>query len=49
MLNRTTRRQVDPVLFELLDRYGSCSALLESATQVSIAVIVRPCGMHLKR
>ena len=41
LLNRTTRRQVDPVLSELLDKYESCSALLKNASQVSLAVIVR--------
>ncbi|GMH62546.1 hypothetical protein TrLO_g2985 [Triparma laevis f. longispina] len=50
LLNRTTRIQVDPVLFNFLERWPTCDELLKSRGDLkNVQELVRPCGMHLKR
>jgi len=47
-LNRTTRVQVDPVLFEFLEKWPSPVSILNAQTE-EIAKVIRPLGMHHKR
>lgn len=46
LLNRTQRRQVEPVLKELLTAWPTPEALSRAE---GLEAVVRPCGMHVSR
>lgn len=50
LLNKTTRRQVDPVLFDFLNRWPNYEALLQPSVKLkAVELCVEPCGLHQKR
>lgn len=48
LLNRTTRVQVDAVLYRVLQEWPSCESVIE-ANVARLAQVIRPLGMNLRR